>query len=281
MSPSVTRFGDEVRHLDADGLLAGDRREDADLGRGERVAQVVLQRRDLRHLRSRRELQLVARDARPGDAADEGRLDPEVLERLEQRLADAVGGRRVGLAVRLRLVQEASVREHVLAVLLDLRDVEERRRVLLEVLASGRAAAAARRRRRRGTRSPRRPEACALAAARFRGGGAEAGAAVRRLAAARRTAVWDRRTNAPTDAPDSSSTPITSARTPRIGAPGPSSLPRPPPKTVPRKPPWLEPSVVSSPNARTASPSRKGRKSTSSLRATISPPTTANATGTM
>ena len=28
----------EVRHLDADGLLAGDRREDADLGRRERVA---------------------------------------------------------------------------------------------------------------------------------------------------------------------------------------------------------------------------------------------------
>ena len=38
MSPSVTRFGLEVRHLDADRLLAGDRREDADLGRRERVA---------------------------------------------------------------------------------------------------------------------------------------------------------------------------------------------------------------------------------------------------
>ena len=33
----------EVRHLDADRLLAGDRREDPDLRRGERVAEVVLQ----------------------------------------------------------------------------------------------------------------------------------------------------------------------------------------------------------------------------------------------
>ena len=38
----------EVRQLDADRLLAGDRREDADLGRRERVREVVLQRRDLR-----------------------------------------------------------------------------------------------------------------------------------------------------------------------------------------------------------------------------------------
>ena len=35
----------EVRHLDADRLLAGDRREDADLGRRERVGEVVLERR--------------------------------------------------------------------------------------------------------------------------------------------------------------------------------------------------------------------------------------------
>ena len=53
-----------VRHLDADGLLAGDRREDADLRRGERVREVVLQRGDLRDLRSGGELKLVARDAR-------------------------------------------------------------------------------------------------------------------------------------------------------------------------------------------------------------------------
>ena len=59
-----------VRHLDADGLLARDRREDADLGRRERVREVVLERRDLRDLRPGRELELVARDARAGDLAD-------------------------------------------------------------------------------------------------------------------------------------------------------------------------------------------------------------------
>ena len=81
----------EVRQLDADGLLAGDRREDADLGRRERVREVVLERGDLRDLRPRRELQLVARDARAGDLADDVRLDPEVLERLDEELGDARG----------------------------------------------------------------------------------------------------------------------------------------------------------------------------------------------
>ena len=38
----------EVRHLDADCLLARDRREDADLGRRERVAEVVAELGDLR-----------------------------------------------------------------------------------------------------------------------------------------------------------------------------------------------------------------------------------------
>ncbi len=59
-----------VRDLDADRLLARDRREDPDLGRRERVGEVVLQRRDLRDLRSGRELELVPGDARAGDLAD-------------------------------------------------------------------------------------------------------------------------------------------------------------------------------------------------------------------
>ena len=77
-------FGRQVGHLDADGLLAGDRRQDADLGRGERVGEVVAQRRDLADLRARRELELVARDARAGDGADQAGLDAEVLQRLGQ-----------------------------------------------------------------------------------------------------------------------------------------------------------------------------------------------------
>ena len=76
----------EVRHLDADRLLARDRREDADLRRRERVREVVLQRRDLRDLRPGRELQLVARHARAGDLADDVRVDAEVRERLHERV---------------------------------------------------------------------------------------------------------------------------------------------------------------------------------------------------
>ena len=82
----------QVRHLDADRLLAGDRREDADLGRRERVAQVVLQVRDLADLRPGRELQLVAGDPRAGDLADHGRLDAEVREARDERVRDALAG---------------------------------------------------------------------------------------------------------------------------------------------------------------------------------------------
>ena len=91
----------EVRHLDADRLLARDRREDADLGRRERVGEVVLERGDLRDLRARRELELVARHARAGDLADERRVDAEVRERLHERVADPVGRGKIGLPGRL------------------------------------------------------------------------------------------------------------------------------------------------------------------------------------
>ena len=53
-----------VGDLDADGLLAGDRGEDADVGRGERVGEVVLEVADLVHLDAGREPQLVAGDVR-------------------------------------------------------------------------------------------------------------------------------------------------------------------------------------------------------------------------
>ena len=47
-----------VGHLDADRGLAGDRREDADVGRGQRVGEVVLELGDLAHLHAGREPQL-------------------------------------------------------------------------------------------------------------------------------------------------------------------------------------------------------------------------------
>ena len=71
-----------VGDLDADRALARDRREDPDLGRGERVGEVVLEVRDLRHLHAGRELELVAGDVRAGDRADDLRLDAEMAERL-------------------------------------------------------------------------------------------------------------------------------------------------------------------------------------------------------
>ena len=101
----------EVRHLDADRLLAGDRREDADLGGRERVGEVVLERRDLADLRAGRELELVAGHARADDLADERRVDPEVGQRLQKRRRRALG-RLAGLAlVRARAPEDARRRE--------------------------------------------------------------------------------------------------------------------------------------------------------------------------
>ena len=90
--PEDVAEGDElrrqVRNLDADRLLARDRRQDPDLGRRERVGEVVLEAGHLRDLRPRRELQLVAHDARPRDLADDRRVDAEVRERARQLLRD-------------------------------------------------------------------------------------------------------------------------------------------------------------------------------------------------
>src|SRR5581483_6291750 len=75
-----------VRNLDAHGLLSGDRRQDADVGGGEGVGEVVLELRHLPHLDSGSEAQLVSSDVRPGDAPYHLGLDPKVAERLEQGL---------------------------------------------------------------------------------------------------------------------------------------------------------------------------------------------------
>ena len=87
-SPSVTRFGDRFGDLDADRLLARDRRQDADLRRRERVREVVLECRDLGHLRPGRELELVAGDARAGDLADDACIHTEVGQSAGQGLRD-------------------------------------------------------------------------------------------------------------------------------------------------------------------------------------------------
>src|SRR5581483_1434816 len=104
----------EIRHLDADRLLAGDRREDADLRRRESVAQVVFQVRDLADLRARRELQLVARHARARDLPDDRRLDAEVRKTGDERLGDALVRLAVRAGARLRLLEQGAVRQLVL-----------------------------------------------------------------------------------------------------------------------------------------------------------------------
>jgi hypothetical protein len=103
----------QVRDLDADRLLAGDRREDPDLGRREGVGEVVPQAGDLADLDAGRELELVARDARAGDLADDGRIDVEVGEAGDERLGDAPARLAARPGPRLRLLQERAVREAV------------------------------------------------------------------------------------------------------------------------------------------------------------------------
>ena len=73
-----------VRDLDPDRLLAGNRGEDADVGGGQGVGDVVLELGDLADLDARREAELVAGYVRAGDPADDLGLDPEMPEGLDQ-----------------------------------------------------------------------------------------------------------------------------------------------------------------------------------------------------
>jgi hypothetical protein len=82
--PEVDHAPDPVRDLDADRLLARDRRENPDVLGGERVGEVVAELGDLRHLDPGRQPQLVARHVRARDRADHLRLDVEVRERLDE-----------------------------------------------------------------------------------------------------------------------------------------------------------------------------------------------------
>ena len=106
MDDPAARVGD----LDADGLLAGDRGEDADVRGGERVGEVVLELGDLADLDAGREPQLVAGDVRPGDHADDVRLDAEVAERLDELGGGLLLPGRVGpVRVARRAGEEARV----------------------------------------------------------------------------------------------------------------------------------------------------------------------------
>ena len=77
--------GLEVGHFDADGRLPGYRRLHAHVGRRQCVGDVVLETGHPADLDARRQLEFIARHARPGDGADDLRLHAEVAQRLDQR----------------------------------------------------------------------------------------------------------------------------------------------------------------------------------------------------
>ena len=106
-----------VGNLDPDRLLAGDRREDADVGRGERVGDVVGELGDFLDFGPGREAQLEAGDVRAADDADDLRLDPEVAERLDQLAADRFVVARVGAFVAFAALQQLRRRRPVVDLL--------------------------------------------------------------------------------------------------------------------------------------------------------------------
>ena len=106
-----------VRDLDPDRLLSGDRGENPDVGGGECVGEVVLELRHLADLRSRRELELVAAHVRPRDNAEQPGFDPEVLQRLEQRLGNGLAVASVGPGVGLAVLERLRGRRRVLDLL--------------------------------------------------------------------------------------------------------------------------------------------------------------------
>ena len=111
-----------VRDLDADGLLARDRRQDPDVGRGQRVGQVVLERGDLRDLGARSELELVAAHVRPGDGADDLRLNAEVSEGLQEVAGDRLVILLVGALLGRTALQDRLRRRDLVVDLLGLGD---------------------------------------------------------------------------------------------------------------------------------------------------------------
>ena len=105
--------GARVGHLDAHGRLAGDRRKNADLGSGEGVGQIVLERRDLRHLGARSQMQLVSRDAGTHHHADDPGLHPELSEGLDEHGRGVAIGRAARRRLRSALAQHVGLRKDV------------------------------------------------------------------------------------------------------------------------------------------------------------------------
>ena len=96
-----------------------------------------------------------------------------------------------------------------------------------------------------------------------------------------RTALPERRSRAPADAPVTSRNPASTSATPTMRAPAsPRTCARPPPSAEPTEPPWASPSATISPTTPRARPVRNGRRSTIFERTSISPPMPRSAAGT-
>ncbi len=88
-----------------------------------------------------------------------------------------------------------------------------------------------------------------------------------------RAALAERRSAAPSEEPVTSTTPAVRRNAARIARPvSPKSGPRISSRTLPIAPPFSPPRATISPSSSSAVPVRNGRRSTSSARATISPP---------
>ena len=117
MSPRRTRRRRWFGTSTPDRLLPRDGGEDADVGGGERVGEVVLELGHLRDLGPGGELELVTAHVRAADRAQQAGLDPEVAQRLEQGLGGRVAVAHVGPWVGLALVERLARRQLVVDLL--------------------------------------------------------------------------------------------------------------------------------------------------------------------
>ena len=108
-------FPVRVRDFDADGGFARDRREDPDVGGGDRVGDVPLQVGDLLHLDPRPQFDFVLGDGGAAQEADHPGVHPELAEGGLEGVHDPFVFRGLG-GVRLASLEEVEVRELIVAV---------------------------------------------------------------------------------------------------------------------------------------------------------------------
>ena len=101
-----------VRYFDADGGLAFDHRQDAHVGTGHRVGDVLLQIGDLLHFHTRTKLHLIHGHGWASQKADDFSVDIELLECDRKRANHTIVLRSVH-GMRRALLQHAEIRQMV------------------------------------------------------------------------------------------------------------------------------------------------------------------------